>query len=122
MVDGRIGELTRVQSDWREGSANLVQSRISNFNKALDEAFCIEMMSLGAREESVEQGEQSGPTSSTRHTDYLELMDARKRAVSVLSDAAHDTAQDLLQLQNWMFDPRKPLSSWLSLCSIARSH
>ena len=55
MVDGRIGELTKVQSDWREGPENLVQSRISNFNEALDEvrksgAFFIEMMSLGARE------------------------------------------------------------------------
>ena len=33
---GRIGELTKVQSDWREGLQNLAQSGVSNFNEALD--------------------------------------------------------------------------------------
>ena len=32
-----IDELMKVQSDWREGLRNLVQSRISNFNEALVE-------------------------------------------------------------------------------------
>jgi hypothetical protein len=34
------------------------------------------------------------------HQDYSESVDALKRAVSVLSDAAHDTPQALMQLQN----------------------
>ena len=34
--DGRIGELTKVQSDWREGLRDLAQSRISNFNEVFD--------------------------------------------------------------------------------------
>ena len=43
-VEGRHGshqgacdELMKVQSDWREGLRYWVQSRISNFNEALDE-------------------------------------------------------------------------------------
>ena len=34
---GRICELTKVQSDWQEGQRDLAQSRVSNFNEALDE-------------------------------------------------------------------------------------
>ena len=34
--DERIGEVTTVQSDWREGLRDLAQSRISNFNEVLD--------------------------------------------------------------------------------------
>ena len=52
IFDGRIGELTKVQSDWREGLRDLAQSRTSKLNEALDEsqAFCSETMSLAARE------------------------------------------------------------------------
>ena len=38
------------------------------------------------------------------HYDY-ESLDVQKRAVSVLSDAAHDTPQDLMQLQTLMLVP-----------------
>ena len=34
--DGRIGELTKVRSDWRGGLRDLARSRISNFNEVLD--------------------------------------------------------------------------------------
>ena len=37
--------------------------------------------------------------------DYPESLDAWKRAVSVLRDAAHDTPQDLMQLQTLMLVP-----------------
>ena len=51
----RIGELTKVQSDWREGLQDLAQSRVSNFNEdsTKSEAFCSETVSLGARERMV---------------------------------------------------------------------
>ena len=35
--DERIGELSEVQPDWQEGLQDLAQSRIRNFNEALDE-------------------------------------------------------------------------------------
>ena len=47
------GELTKVQPDWREGPRDLSQSRISNFNEALDEVRNL----LQRDDESRSQGE-----------------------------------------------------------------
>ena len=47
-----MGELTEVQSDWREGLRDLAQSRVS-FNEALDEVRSL----LQRDDESRSQGE-----------------------------------------------------------------
>ena len=51
--DERIGELTEVQSDWREGLRDLAQSRVSNFNEALNDVRSL----LQREDESRGQGE-----------------------------------------------------------------
>ena len=52
--DGRIGELTKVQSDWREGPAGSgTQSRVSNLNEVLDKVRSL----LRRDDESRSQGE-----------------------------------------------------------------
>ena len=51
--DERIGELTKVQSDWREDLRDLAQSRVSNFNEALNEV----RSPLQRDDESRSQGE-----------------------------------------------------------------
>ena len=51
--DERIGELTDVQPDWQEGPQDVAQSRIRNFNEALDEIRSL----LQRDDESRSQGE-----------------------------------------------------------------
>ena len=51
--DERIGELTEVEPDWREGLRDLTQSRIRNFNEALDKIRSL----LQRDDESWSQGE-----------------------------------------------------------------
>ena len=60
VVEWRIGELTKVQTDWREGLRDLAQSRISNFNETLDEVRNLKQRDDESRSQG-EDGQEARP-------------------------------------------------------------
>ena len=73
--DERIGELTEVVPDWREGLRDLTQSRIRNFNEALDE-----IRSLLQRDDESRSQEEDGQEARPAQCLQSELSDGWKSA------------------------------------------